>query len=70
MDKSEIQVLIDRLAALKKRHAKLSADQLALTLLIAESAAQNEQAREYLVIEHDRLKRDEEHRKQSRRSGG
>ena len=69
MDTTEIQILIDRLEALKRRHAELIDEQIALTKKVAESVAQNEQSREYLAIELDVAQRDRETRKQARRSG-
>jgi hypothetical protein len=70
MDTTEIQILIDRLEALKRRHAELIDEQIELTKKVAESVVRNEQSREYLAIELDVAQRDRETRKQARRSGG
>jgi hypothetical protein len=70
MRKGDIQDLIDRLEALKKRQAGLIDVQHVLDLKLAEAAAQNELAREYLIAELDKVRRERADRKQSRRSGG
>jgi len=67
VDANEIQALIDRLQSLKKRHVELIDEQIELSHRLAETVAQNEQARAYLAVEQDRWKR--EHDK-SRRAGG
>jgi hypothetical protein len=70
MDAKEIQDLIDRLEALKKRHVELIDEQIRLTKKIAEGVSQNDQARDFQAGQRDRATRDQEARKQARRDVG
>lgn len=67
MDAKEIQDLIDRLEALKKRHVELIDEQIKLTKKVSEGISQNDQAHDFRAGQRDQTQRNQEERRQGRR---